>query len=207
MRVLELQMHNFMPFKGTQTIRFPCQGEQNVANTLETGTCALCSGVLTQSQCDKLTLVASPATEETSTMQLANQLSTWVAQRQRLGAFRQSRTGEDLRDAERELNKASLELTRFSNREKELQAEIPGIDVDELSRTRAHRDRLQREIAVQEASKATKDATVVRLQREIDRLSIMAGSWQAPAVLRVRPRFCRACMSALIAALNGCARS
>lgn len=146
--------------------------------SLQSGDCALCGQRLSDSSKQHLSRKEAGDTVGDDFELVANSLATSTRNIEKLRALGAADVQEEIVRAEREFDRATVEINRLKAREQALLAEIPGIDLAELGRMTEKRDALQREIGRLNSLLGTQHGKVATLQKKYDVIVNAAASGQ-----------------------------
>jgi len=116
--------------------------------SLRSGVCALCGDKMTDNA--RHALEHGGITESLSTSATTSLMDSGVAsavqQLGKLRALHDDGVGDEIVQAERELDRAAIEINRLKLRERDLLSQIPGVDLADIGRKRDRLSLLQKEV-------------------------------------------------------------
>lgn len=110
--------------------------------------------------------------------QITESLVAVSKQFERLKGLGAPGVAEDIIRAEKEIDRTTVESQRLTRREDQLLAEIPGVDLSDLTRWREQREGLTKEIGKLEGQLQQQRTTTVNLQRKYDAATKLAAGGQ-----------------------------
>lgn len=157
--------------------------KQLKAFSLQAGRCATCNQDIAPEL--RAPLREDSMVADDSNVSLASITASLVSvskQFERLKGLGAPGVAEELVRAEREIDRATVDIQRYTRREEQLLAEIPGVELTELTRWREQREGLTKEVGKLEGLLATQRGATITLQRKYDAATkLAAGGQQAGA--------------------------
>lgn len=156
-------------------------------SSLTMGECATCGEALSEQAKARLTEQGSGDSGALDVDSAAAALADATSNLTRLRALGSAEVEEELSRAEREIDRTTVEMNKLRARETELYGEIPGINLQELTRKTERRDALIHELGRLASSMASLSTKVTTAQRRYDALvNVAASGQQAGAQLIAR---------------------
>ncbi len=146
--------------------------------SLQSGNCTICGQTLAAEHRLHISTREMDAGGERDFDAISDALTAVAENLRKLQDLGAENVEESITYAEREFDKATVDINRYKARHKELMADIPGVDLDHLGRTTEKRDALLKEVGRIKDTLATQVSKQAGLQKKYDTLVKAAASDQ-----------------------------
>lgn len=141
------------------------------AQCVTSGSCPICEQTLGQDLQGRLrALMGSQQSASESALgdKLTDSLVSLSKQFEKLKALGAPGVAEGLIRSEAEIDRATIEMQKLDRRVRDLLADIPGVDLEQISRWREQRDAFSKELGKIEGQSASQRAKTTDLKRKFD---------------------------------------
>ncbi len=146
--------------------------------SLQSGNCTICGQTLDAKHRQHIESREADAEGDREFDAISDALTVVVTNLRKLHDLGTENVEESISYAEREFDKATVDINRYKARHKELMADIPGVDLDHLGRTTEKRDALLKEVGRLKDALNSQVAKQAALQKKYDTLVKLAASDQ-----------------------------